>query len=195
MGNYDFHLVEDISPLCSFYLPTLNLSENTSNIKITEDTIKSIDRQKYNIVCVGGTFDRLHNGHKKLLQLATSLVNFANPEAALIVGVTNDEMLSKKKNKNLIANMEKRCQNVHDFLDMIAFPSTFRRVEIINDPFGPPIHEKECEAIIVSSETFLGGVKINEIRQQKNMKKLDLLITRRTQATLLSSTFIRDKET
>ena len=39
----------------------------------------------------------------------------------------------------------------------------------------------------------IGAFKINDIRVEKGMKPLDLLIVRRTDATVLSSTFIREK--
>lgn len=47
--------------------------------------------------CVGGTFDHLHLGHQILL-IRSALLS----KNSLFIGVTSDEMLSKKKNKEII---------------------------------------------------------------------------------------------
>jgi phosphopantetheine adenylyltransferase len=40
---------------------------------------------------------------------------------------------------------------------------------------------------------IIGAFKINDMRVNKGMKPLDILVVRRTDATVLSSTFIRGK--
>jgi phosphopantetheine adenylyltransferase/dephospho-CoA kinase len=44
----------------------------------------------------------------------------------------------------------------------------------IRDPFGPAIEDPSLEAIVVSEETLRGGQKVNEVREQKGMKALDI---------------------
>ncbi|CAM9365017.1 unnamed protein product, partial [Laminaria digitata] len=66
----------------------------------------------YSSVACGGTFDRLHGGHKKLLTLAASLC----ADGTLTVGVTSDSMLKKKSNASMVASLPERLEGVKDFL-------------------------------------------------------------------------------
>ncbi|CAM9339110.1 unnamed protein product [Choristocarpus tenellus] len=138
-----------------------------------------------NVAC-GGTFDRLHGGHKKLLTVAASLC-----QNVLTVGVTSDKMLKSKSNYHLLGSLPERMSRVQDFLRSID-PGLQTRVEEILDPFGPPVVELDYDAIVVSSETIQGAEKINEIRQSKGMPELKVVVTRRTVAATLSSTYLRE---
>ena len=140
----------------------------------------------YNIVSLGGTFDHLHNGHRKLLTLALSVC-----KSSIVVGVTSDAMLSKKKNSEKINKFENRKNGVIEFVSSIK-PTITPQIVELNDPYGPTITDPDIEAIVVSSETIPGALKINEIRSSKKMAALDILVTRRGQSAVLSSTFIRN---
>jgi len=143
---------------------------------------------KYKKVALGGTFDRLHNGHRKLLTLAAAVCT-----DELVVGVMSDELLQKKKGADLIESFEKRHSAVRDFLSLIK-PSLALNLPKLLDPFGPTIVDGSIDAIVVSSETISGALAINSRRTQKEMKPLAVLITRRSDAASLSSTFIREQE-
>jgi cytidyltransferase-like protein len=142
---------------------------------------------KYKRVAVGGTFDRIHNGHRNLLTLAASSCT-----DGLIVGIMGDNMLKNKKNSWQINDFNTRIQGVTSFL---SFIKPILKVEIseLNDPYGPAITDKMIEAIVVSSETVEGAKVINRIREEKGMNPLAILVTRRENAGVLSSTFIREK--
>jgi cytidyltransferase-like protein len=137
-------------------------------------------------VAVGGTFDRLHNGHKKLLTLAASVC-----QSRLTIGITSTEMLAAKKNADQIEALEDRVEAVRSFLHSV-FPNLALDVVVLKDPFGPPAREADFDAIVVSSETIAGAAKINELRAKQGMKPLVVVVTRRTVSSLLSSTFIRN---
>lgn len=137
-------------------------------------------------VAVGGTFDRLHNGHKKLLTLAASVC-----QSCLTIGITSSEMLAKKKNANQIESLEDRIETVRSFLHSV-FPNLLLDIVVLKDPYGPPAHEKNFDAIVVSSETIAGAAKINAMRIEKGFPPLVVVVTRRTVSSLLSSTFIRN---
>lgn len=55
------------------------------------------------MVAVGGTFDHLHIGHQVLLIYAALLA-----KAKLIIGITGEEMLTKKINKEAIQSIQMR---------------------------------------------------------------------------------------
>ncbi|XP_055529944.1 bifunctional coenzyme A synthase [Wyeomyia smithii] len=117
-------------------------------------------------VVLGGTFDRLHAGHKVLLTQAVLLA-----EERLVVGVTDDNMIKSKKLWELILPVEQRIKEVRHFLEDID--STLRyEVVPISDPFGPTANDPNMDMIVVSSETARGGAKVNELRNSKGLNQL-----------------------
>ena len=74
--------------------------------------------QLYDYVTVGGTFDGLHFGHRKLLTLAVSSVTPVTGK--LLVGVTTDAMLTRKKYADYIPDLEERMEEVRKFLHRLA---------------------------------------------------------------------------
>lgn len=148
--------------------------------------------QIFDSVAVGGTFDGLHFGHRKLLTLAMSSVNPVT--GRLLVGVTVDEMLQKKENADYIPGLQKRMDGVHAFLSRLA-PGMMNRVKLvpISDTFGPPGQaDQHFDALVLSHETLETGYKLNQHRQENlGMEPLHLLCTRRTEAHGMSSTALR----
>ncbi|CAM9089919.1 unnamed protein product [Chrysoparadoxa australica] len=144
-------------------------------------------------VACGGTFDNLHCGHKKMLSMAASIVDVEH-QGTLTVGVTSDEMLKSKQGAHLIRGVEQRCEGVRAFLSTVM-PELITRIVVLSDPFGPPIHEEDCSAIVCSSETIKGAEKINSIRAEKGFPPLSVVVTRRTEASSLSSSCIRNWQT
>lgn len=142
---------------------------------------------KYKRVAIGGTFDNIHNGHRKLLTLAASSCT-----DSLVVGVMGDHMLKHKKNSWQINDFKTRASSVTSFLSLVK-PVLKVEIAELSDPYGPAITDKSIDAIVVSSETIEGAKKINKIREEKQMNPLAILVTRRENAAVLSSTFVREK--
>ncbi|CAM9395953.1 unnamed protein product [Ectocarpus sp. 12 AP-2014] len=157
---------------------------HTAEYFYAEDILTSIPT--FSSVACGGTFDRLHGGHKKLLTLAASMCE----GGTLTVGVTSDSMLKAKDNATMLSSLPERLAGVTDFLRTLN-PQMRTRVEGITDPFGPPAVEEAFDAIVVSSETVLGAEKINELRGQKGFRPLAVAVTRRVAAATLSSSYLR----
>ncbi|XP_076658129.1 bifunctional Phosphopantetheine adenylyltransferase - Dephospho-CoA kinase [Halictus rubicundus] len=122
----------------------------------------------YKNVVLGGTFDRIHNGHKIFLSEAV-----LHCTEKLTVGVTSASMLHGKLLWELIEPCSKRINNLKAFLEDIDSTLEYDVVEI-NDMYGPTKHDPTFELIVVSEETKRGGNKINELRMQKNLSKLDI---------------------
>ncbi|KAH8885795.1 Nucleotidylyl transferase [Thozetella sp. PMI_491] len=97
----------------------------------------------YPAVCLGGTFDHLHPGHKLLLTAAALLLRVPEKVSArscqFIIGITGDEMLKKKKYAAYVQSWEDRARGVIAFLSLLlglapsGWKSGPRHEEQIND--------------------------------------------------------------
>ncbi|XP_068633158.1 bifunctional coenzyme A synthase isoform X2 [Battus philenor] len=123
--------------------------------------------KKYEYVAVGGTFDRLHNGHKILLSQAA-----LRATKHVTVGVTDVNMIQSKVLWELIEPVEKRIKGVLDFLTDIN-PDLEYKVEPIQDMYGPTKSDPRYELIVVSEETKRGVTKINQKREENGLQPLD----------------------
>uniref|UniRef100_A0A915DEN5 Cytidyltransferase-like domain-containing protein n=1 Tax=Ditylenchus dipsaci TaxID=166011 RepID=A0A915DEN5_9BILA len=125
-------------------------------------------KKPFNSVVIGGTFDRIHNGHKVLLSAAVLFTN-----RVLTCGITDTQMIKNKKLKELIAPVEQRCKEVEEFVLDVSDGIEIRAVPI-SDPFGPSIVDPEMECIVVSPETFKGGQAVNHERQARELSTLTI---------------------
>ena len=140
-----------------------------------------MNSKKYNKVAVGGTFDKFHDGHKKLLSTAFEIAN--NVE----IGVTSDAFGGLKGD---IDSCEVRMRNLKSFFKNY---SNFIIVPL-EDPYGTTIFDSDFDAIVVSEETEPTAVEINKIRVSKGMKPIDIVVVSFVLAydgTPISSTRIR----
>lgn len=140
--------------------------------------------KKYGKVAVGGTFDKFHDGHKKLLSTAFDIGD------KIEIGVTSDEFGGLKGD---IDSCEVRMKNLKSFFS----DKTNFVVVPLNDPYGTTIFDADFEAIVVSEETEPTAVKINEIRVSKDMKPIDIVVVSFVLAydgNPISSTRIRSGE-
>lgn len=148
-------------------------------------------------VAVGGTFDGMHYGHRKLLTLAVSSVN---PQTGkLLIGVTIDDMLRHKSYSEQIPTMKERMDGAREFVYRLA-PGIKNRVKLrpIADEYGPlgTIEEgSNFDALVLSHETLDNGHKLNEYRKNTlGLPPVALLCTRRTEPHGMSSTALRRRK-
>ncbi|QYS96670.1 hypothetical protein H0G86_003909 [Trichoderma simmonsii] len=77
----------------------------------------------YDTVCLGGTFDHLHAGHKLLLHATALLMGIpekhTGKHSVLIVGISGDELLKNKKYAEVLQPWDVRANNVLQFLSTI----------------------------------------------------------------------------
>lgn len=121
---------------------------------------------KYKRVAVGGTFDKFHKGHKKLLKKAFEIGD------EILIGVTSDEFGGQKGD---IESCSIRMSNLGKFLDKFS-PEYQRKYSIVRleDHYGPTIKNETIDALVVSEETKPTADKINEIRRNKGINPIKI---------------------
>ena len=119
-------------------------------------------------VCVGGTFDIFHHGHRKLLSKAAEL---GRDGGMLLVGVTSDEFASSSRNRT-IRPYEERVFSVAEYLDGTG--CSYRIVQL-HDNAGPAATDPDISTIVVSEETRPGAESINELRRRAGLSPLGIV--------------------
>jgi len=127
------------------------------------------EKQKMRIVAIGGTFEILHKGHRKLLSKAFQLGD------RILIGLTSDEFVTKKQKKHIVSNYNERHENLITFLSNVGMSN---RVEIIplEDPYGPTIDDAQIDSIVTSRETMKTALAINKIRTQRKFEPLQIYV-------------------
>jgi pantetheine-phosphate adenylyltransferase len=124
---------------------------------------------KYNRVGVGGTFELLHKGHKKLIIKALELSD------RVILGLTTSTMLKTYPKPHKVADYEERKTKLTNFLKS---REVLDKVQIvpINDPYGPALSDSTMDALVVSIETADMAKKINNLRIERGLKPLKIIV-------------------
>ena len=137
-----------------------------------EEKKKNCKQKMYDNVCLGGTFDRLHAGHKILLTKACLVA-----KERIVVGVTdysNSPKLGSKTLSGFMQSVHIRSELVRHFMSSIA-PHLTIETSPITDPFGPSIVDKNLQAIVVSKETSRGGDAVRKKRLELGLCDIDVV--------------------
>jgi len=118
-------------------------------------------------VCVGGTFNILHSGHKLLINKAFET---AGTEGSVFIGLTSRELTKKKRN---VKSLEERKKTLERYLSKRGFLDR-AVIKPITDKYGPSIDE-EFDTIIVSPGTIKTAEEINYKRRKKGKKPLKII--------------------
>lgn len=147
----------------------------------------------YDNVVMGGTFDCFHVGHRRLLTVAAYVAR-----RRLVIGLTSDGMAAAKTARGgpgavPVEPFAVRAGAVSSFLAALR-PDLVLQLHAIDDPFGPSIVDPALEAIVVSSETLSGGAAVNDARAARGLGTLAVVVTARSNAATMSSTFLRSRK-
>nr|XP_020020721.1 bifunctional coenzyme A synthase isoform X1 [Castor canadensis] len=122
----------------------------------------------YHRGAVGGTFDRLHNAHKVLLSVACVLA-----QEQLVVGVADKDLLKSKLLPELLQPYTERVEHLSEFLVDIKPSLAFDIIPLL-DPYGPAGSDPSLEFLVVSEETYRGGMAVNRFRLENSLEELAL---------------------
>ena len=117
-------------------------------------------------VCVGGTFDNLHKGHKKLIEKA---IEVAGNDGFVFIGLTKSKINKRKK----IGKFKERQKKLIEYLVEKNFLNR-ASIQPIADKYGPSI-EGDFDAIVVSPETYETAQEINKRRIKNDKKQLKII--------------------
>lgn len=146
---------------------------------------------KYKLVVAGGTFDRLHRGHKDFLSFTINLGE------KVIIGLTSDSYINEFKGGLGILPYNERKKELQVYLDSVK---KLDRVEIISidDAYGPTLsNEYPINALAVTDDTEEMGAQINTQREEKGIPSLVLEVFQRKlseDGKPITSTRIRNGE-
>jgi pantetheine-phosphate adenylyltransferase len=124
--------------------------------------------KKFDLVAMGGTFDFIHKGHLTLLSEAFSR------SSKVIIGLTSDGMAAEK-GKTLQNDYSQRLTTLVKTIEN-NFPNNEFEISKLDNDFGPAVLEKEVQALVVSGETSNQGEILNQLRKQKNLPPVDVVV-------------------
>ncbi|WP_247729141.1 phosphopantetheine adenylyltransferase [Halovivax limisalsi] len=142
-------------------------------------------------VALGGTFDPIHDGHRRLFERAFELGD-------VTVGLTSDELAPATRHVDrYVRPFDERAADLRDELAAIA-EARDRSFEVrtLEEPTGIAT-EPQFDALVVSPETVDGGKRINEIRRERGHDALELVVVPHARAEdgdIISSTRIVNGE-
>jgi pantetheine-phosphate adenylyltransferase len=116
-------------------------------------------------VALGGTFEPLHEGHKKLIDVAIELGG-----EQVMIGITSDRMARARMRSVLPFSI--RAENVRRYiLRKYGFEPNIVK---ITDPFGRTL-QLDFDYLVVSPETYEVALKINEKRLEMGKRKIKIV--------------------
>ena len=124
--------------------------------------------KSFDLVAMGGTFDIVHSGHIALLDKAFSI------SSKVIIGLSSDQ-LAKKRRKNLTSDYPKRLSLLKSVIEK-NFPNSSYEISKLENDFGPAVIEGSVKALVVSEETSGKGIRLNELRAERNLSPVRIVV-------------------
>jgi len=150
-------------PVCSIAAPC---PASLLSVGWGDGDCENLPAGSFDNVVLGGTFDRIHAGHKLLLAMSALCA-----QKRLLVGVSRGPLLDNKELKDLVHPLELRTRRLFQTLYSMR-PCVAYQIVPIDDPFGPSITDPNLQCIVVSKETERGGQSVNKRRVEKGLNSI-----------------------
>jgi len=145
--------------------------------------------ESFDLVAMGGTFDLIHSGHMALLKKSFSI------SSKVIIGLSSDQ-LAVKRGKSLVNDYPKRFSLLESTIEN-NFPNSSYEISKLENDFGPAVVEGAVKALVVSEETSAKGLHLNELRAERNLPPVEIVVVPMVLAKdgkAISSTRIKNSE-
>ncbi|UYP45170.1 Phosphopantetheine adenylyltransferase [Candidatus Lokiarchaeum ossiferum] len=145
----------------------------------------------YKYVGLGGSFDHLHEGHHELLKTAFKMGEKVG------IALTTNELHFGKEIEELIEPYNIRKEHLEDFIiNKLGKKKEEFVIMPLKDPFGVAITDENLQAHVSSLETYKMALKINDLRVERGLAPLVLIVIPLVQNEVgkkISSSDIRKK--
>ena len=138
-------------------------------------------------VALGGTFDPVHDGHRRLFERAFE-------RGDVTVGLTSDELAAETRYEERYVRpfAERRADLDAELAALADRHDRAYDIRRLDEPTGIAV-EEEFDVLVVSPETEAGGERVNEIRRESGLDPLDIEVVDHARADdgdIISSTRI-----
>ncbi|KII61486.1 Bifunctional coenzyme A synthase [Thelohanellus kitauei] len=126
--------------------------------------------RKHDHVVLGGTFDRIHNGHRLLLATCCVLA-----QKSISIGITSDDMVKAKFLSELIESFDTRKNNVRNYI-LDSNPKLVINFDTLQDSVGFSGTIPELDTLVTTTETMASEKIINQTRTVNHLSNLEHFI-------------------
>lgn len=137
--------------------------------ELEEELSRPTKEKKHGKVCLGGTFSVIHHGHLSLLWTAFSAAE------KVVIGLTSDSLVEKLGKSDEVPPYEVRLENLKKVLAEHGWLDSAEIVKI-DDPYGPSVTDQTIDAIVVSPSTAGRALEINNMRMDKMLTQLEVVV-------------------
>jgi len=123
---------------------------------------------RFSMVALGGTFDVLHKGHRKLLRQAFKI------GSRVMIGISSDDFAHTLHKPHKVDPYLVRKRELQKLLARWRVLGRTRIVEL-NNRYGPTVTTSKVQALVVSRRTIRTACEINSKRRSNGIKPLEIV--------------------
>lgn len=115
-------------------------------------------------VLLGGTFEVIHAGHKKLLSRALRVSD-------VIIGLSSDSFAQRSKKRKVLSFFKRKAA----LWKFFGKKKSRVKIFLLEDRYGVAPFDELADAIVVSEETKRVAIEINKLRKKRALAPLRII--------------------